>query len=140
MKDLVLYDGVCGLCHGVIRFILGRDARGHFVFASLQSSLAHQVLARHGRSAEDLDTVYLVRNYASAQESVLFKGRAIIAVFRGLGGIWSSARILEVLPERLLDWGYDLIARRRYRFFGRRDVCVLPPPQVRARFVDVGDD
>ncbi len=120
VADLVLYDGVCGLCDRFTQFILARDRRGRFVFASLQSEVAEALLSRHGRDARKLDTVYVCAGYESPQETLHAKSRAVLYVFRALDAI------------------YDWVAARRYRVFGRSDVCLLPPPEQRARFVDIG--
>ena len=136
MTDLVLYDGVCGLCNRLVQFILRRDRAGRFRFASLQSDLAADVLRRHGRDALDLDTVCVVRDHGGLGEAVLTKARAIIYVAGYLGWPWKLARALRVLPRALLDFGYDQIARRRYRWFGRYDACPLPTPATRAKFLD----
>jgi|SRR5690606_14040459 predicted DCC family thiol-disulfide oxidoreductase YuxK len=138
VADLVLYDGVCGLCDRFTQFILARDRRGRFVFASLQSEVAEALLSRHGRDARKLDTVYVCAGYGSPQETLHAKSRAVLYVFRALGGVWALSRVAGLLPTRALDAIYDWVAARRYRVFGRSDVCLLPPPEQRARFVDIG--
>jgi predicted DCC family thiol-disulfide oxidoreductase YuxK len=138
MADLVLYDGVCGLCNRLNQFILKRDASDRFRFAVLQSSLAGELLQRYGRDASDLNTVYVVVNYGAPDERLLFKSRAVLSVLRALGGPWSLARIFEPLPSRFLDRLYDFVARRRYRWFGRFDACVVPQPHDRSKFLEDG--
>jgi predicted DCC family thiol-disulfide oxidoreductase YuxK len=138
MADLVLYDGICGLCNRLNQFILKRDSRDRFRFAALQSSIAGELLHRYGRDPGDLNTVYLIANYGTRDERLLSKGRAVLFVLRALGGIWSLGRIFELLPSRFLDWLYDVVARRRYRWFGRFDACVVPQPNHRAKFLDDG--
>ena len=136
MADLVLYDGVCGLCNRLVQFVLRRDRRDRFRYAALQSDLAHELLRRHGRNPDDLDTVSVVRDHGAPGEQVLTKARAIIYVARRLGFPWALAAVLRVLPWRLLDFAYDQIAHRRYRWFGRHDACPLPTPATRAKFLD----
>lgn len=139
MTDLLLYDGVCGLCDRVVRFVVARDLEQRFVYASLQSPLAARLLASYGKRAGDLDTVYVVRDYGGVDETLLAKGRAALYVLRVLGGPWRFSGVFAVLPDALLNAGYDFVARRRYRIFGRADVCLLPPAEHRARFVDLGE-
>ena len=134
--DLVLYDGVCGLCNRLVQFIVRRDRAQRYRYASLQSDLAAEVLRRHGRDSRDLDTVSVVINYGGPGETVLTKGRAIIEVAGHLGWPWKLARLARVLPRAFLDWGYDRIAKRRYRWFGRLDACPMPTPATRALFLD----
>lgn len=136
MSDLVLYDGVCGLCNRVNQFILKRDSRDQFRFSSLQSSISGELLQRYGRKADDLDTVYVVANYGAPNECLLAKARAVLFVLGAIGGIWGLARVLELLPFRLLDGLYDLVAARRHRWFGRSNTCIAPPPEHRSKFLD----
>ncbi|HET6147824.1 MAG TPA: DCC1-like thiol-disulfide oxidoreductase family protein [Polyangia bacterium] len=136
MADLVLYDGVCGLCNRLVQFILRRDRRDRFRYASLQSDLAQELLRRHGRDALALDTVSVVRAHGEPDERVLTKARAIIYVAGWLGLPWALAGFLKIFPWRLLDFVYDQIAHRRYRWFGRYDACPLPAPATRAKFLD----
>jgi predicted DCC family thiol-disulfide oxidoreductase YuxK len=136
-EHLILYDGVCGLCNRLNRFVLLRDTRAVFDFASLQSSAGRSVLQRFGRNTEDLTTLYVVVNYHSESPALLSKARAVSFVMKTLdsGGAWS--RVLRVFPNTLLDLGYDLIARNRYRIFGRSERCLMPSAEFRKRFIDV---
>jgi predicted DCC family thiol-disulfide oxidoreductase YuxK len=136
VADLVLYDGACGLCHRLNRFILRRDARDRFRFAALQGSLGTELLRRHGREARDLDTVWLVTDYGGPGERLHSKAGAVLLVLRSLGGIWRSARVLELLPAWLLDAAYDFVAARRYRWFGRSETCPVAPAVHRSKFLD----
>jgi predicted DCC family thiol-disulfide oxidoreductase YuxK len=134
---ILLYDGVCGLCNRLNQFVLRCDPKGLFRFAALQSSLAAGILARHGLNAADLDTVYVVLNYNEAGESLRPRSDAALYVLEQLGGIWRFfAFILKPVPRPLRDVGYRLIARSRYRIFGRYDTCPLPSAETRARFLD----
>lgn len=137
-SPIFLYDGVCGLCNRMVQFILRHDAKEIFRFAALQSELAGGVLARHGENAADLDTVYVVVNGGSDSESLLKRSEAVIFVLRELGGVWPiAAWILRCFPGRVRDWLYGLMARYRYRVFGRYDVCARPEERVRQRFIDL---
>jgi predicted DCC family thiol-disulfide oxidoreductase YuxK len=133
---IILYDGVCGLCHRLNRFVLARDHAGRFRFAALQSELARDILSRHGRDPRDLDTLYLVLGHGRPDERLLTKSDAALWILRALGGPWRAARILRLVPRGMRDLGYDLVARTRYRLFGRYDACPLPDPRHRARFLD----
>ena len=139
-QHLLLYDGVCGLCDWLVQAVLARDRRAVFHFASLQSPAAKAVLGRFGRNPDDLNTIYVVVNYKEAGPRLLSKGRAALFATEALGWPWRAARLLGVLPHGLLDWGYGLVARHRYRVFGRYDQCVIPPPEHRARFLETEED
>jgi predicted DCC family thiol-disulfide oxidoreductase YuxK len=135
---IVLYDGVCGLCNRLVRFVLKRDRSDRFRFASLQSEFAAQVLRRHGANPSDLDTMYVVRGYAQPDERLAARSDAAVLVLQEIGGIWRApAFLLRVLPQRLRDWGYNLVARNRYRIFGKYDTCLLPEERYRHKFIDV---
>ena len=134
---LILYDGLCGLCNRWVRFVLKRDRKGVFRFASLQSSAGREILARHGIAPDALDTFYVVRDYGLSGERVLSKSSAAIYTAARLGGIWQAAAMLRLLPLRVRDWVYDMIARHRYRMFGRYDTCPLPEARYRDRFIDM---
>jgi len=135
---VLLYDGVCGLCNRLVQFVLRHDRGGVCRFASLQSRLADEILARHGADAADLDTVYAVLNCDAPGESLLARSDAVLFVLAGLGGRWRVAGFFfKLLPRVVRDFVYNFVARRRYRVFGRSEVCVLPAPENRDRFLDV---
>jgi predicted DCC family thiol-disulfide oxidoreductase YuxK len=132
----VFYDGVCGLCNRLVQFLLKHDKRDRFRFASLQSDLAHDVLTRHGLDPHDLDTVYVVKDYQQTGEILLERSDAILLMVSELGGIWSVASIGRVLPKALRDALYKVVARNRYRVFGKSESCMLPAPEHRNKFLD----
>jgi predicted DCC family thiol-disulfide oxidoreductase YuxK len=136
VADLLLYDGTCGLCSRSVRFVLRRDRVGRFRFAPLQGRLAGPLLARHGLDLADLDSVRLVTDHGGPGERVLSRSAAVLHVLGVLGLPWSLGRIFGLLPARWLDALYDRIAARRYRWFGRRDVCSALEPALRARFLE----
>ncbi|SPF49941.1 conserved hypothetical protein [Candidatus Sulfotelmatobacter kueseliae] len=137
-SPIVLYDGVCGLCSRLVRFVLDRDRDGVFRFASLQSVLAGRILAGHGTSPTDLDTVYIVLNHTRPDESLRARSDAVLFLLERLGGIWRAAAFaLRLVPRPLRDRAYRAVARNRYRMFGRYDTCPLPSESTRSRFLDL---
>ena len=138
-KTLVLYDGVCGLCHRVAKFILPRDRHDRFLFAPLQSRFARAILRRHGRDPDALDTVYVVLDHDGPDERIYGRSRAALQIARVLGGVWKLALVLGILPDFLLDFLYDRVAKVRYRLFGKHDVCTIPSPAERKKFVAMDD-
>ena len=137
MHPILLYDGVCGLCNRAVQFTLRHDHRDVFRFAALQSELAERVLARHGEAASDLNSVYVVLGIGEAGETLLGRSEAIIYLLRTLGGRWKAlAAIYGVLPRRLRDWMYEMVARNRYRVFGKYETCPVPDVRVREKFLD----
>jgi predicted DCC family thiol-disulfide oxidoreductase YuxK len=139
LLPVVFYDGVCGLCNRTVQFILKRDRRKVFRFAPLQGPLANRILRAHGIDPSGLDTIYVAANCdVSSNERLLARSDAAMFVLREIGGIWRvGADVLGLLPRSVRDWGYDLIARNRYRIFGRYETCPMPSEGVRARFLDL---
>ena len=136
-RHLILFDGVCGLCNRFNSFVLPRDVRGVFHFAPIQSELARSTLLHFGRNPDVLDSFHVVVDYRSASPRLRSKAEAALFVARELGGIWRLSTVLQVLPVSLLNGIYDLIARHRYRIFGRYDNCTVPKDDYRNRFVDM---
>jgi predicted DCC family thiol-disulfide oxidoreductase YuxK len=136
-NPIVLYDGVCALCNRFVTFVLARDRAGTFRFASLQSDLARTTLMRHGRNAGEVTTLVLVLDAGLPTERLLDQSSAALQVLKQLPGGWRGlGRVMTLAPAPLRDVVYDLVARTRYRTFGKYDVCPLPSPAVRDRFLD----
>jgi len=136
-NPVVLYDGICGLCNRLNQFLLKRDTHDLFLFASLQSGLAASLLERHGADPRDLDTVYVVLDYDQPGERLLARSDAILHLVTQLDGIWKWARAGRLLPKVLRDGIYKVVARNRYRVFGKHDSCMLPDPKHRHKFLEV---
>ncbi len=133
---IVLYDGVCGLCNRLVCFVLRRDTRDQFRFASLQSSFARDTLTHHGINSADLNTVYVLADQGGARQRLLEKSAAILEIASCLGGPWKAAGVLRLLPRSLADGLYDLVARHRYQIFGKYETCPLPTVAERGKFLD----
>ena len=128
---VVLFDGVCNLCNGAVRFVVRFDAAGTFRFAPLQSEVGRALLARHGRPVDEFDSFVLVEDGVAYEKS-----SAALRVARRLDGPWPLAYALAVVPQRLRDAAYDVVAANRYRVFGRTDECQIPSPELRERFAE----
>jgi predicted DCC family thiol-disulfide oxidoreductase YuxK len=137
-KPIVLYDGVCGLCNRLVQFVLKNDRNDVFRFASLQSKLAEQILVRHRLRSESLETVYVVLDYGLAEERLLSRLNAVVYVLQQLGGpLTYVSALLRVLPAPVQNFLYGLVARNRYRVFGRYETCPLPDSDTRSKFLDL---
>ena len=133
---LVLYDGVCGLCNRLLHFLLRHDHRRVFRFAALQSHIGQSIVERSGGNPGDLNSFYVVADYQTAASRVFTRSNAALFVAAELGWPWKAARWMRVVPERIRDRAYDVVARSRYRLFGRYDRCLIPSPEFRSRFID----
>jgi predicted DCC family thiol-disulfide oxidoreductase YuxK len=138
MEDpVLLYDGVCGFCNRLVQFVLRHDDKKIFRFAALQSSFGSRVLTQHGVDTSATNTAYVLVSGEEGQV-LLQRSAAILFVMGRFGGIWSAlAQIVRLLPLRIRDWGYNVIARHRYRIFGRYESCPLPSAADRERFLDL---
>ncbi|WP_420130158.1 thiol-disulfide oxidoreductase DCC family protein [Longimicrobium sp.] len=127
---IVLYDGVCGLCDRSVQLILRNDRRGRFRFAALQSDPGRALLHAFGLSTETLDSIVLVEGGRAWRKSA-----AALRIARRMDAPWPLLWPLALVPRVVADVFYDLVARNRYRIFGKLDACMIPPPEVRARFL-----
>lgn len=129
--SLVLIDGECNLCSGLVQFIIKRDETGRFRFAPLQSPAGQRVLREAGMEQKDYDTFVLAEN-----GRIYTKSSAALRIVRKLGGGWPLLYGLRIVPPAVRDGIYGLVARNRYRLFGRRDSCMLPTAETRSRFLE----
>ncbi|HEU4429627.1 MAG TPA: thiol-disulfide oxidoreductase DCC family protein [Myxococcota bacterium] len=127
---ILLFDGVCNLCNGSVQWVIRHDRPGQFRFASLQSAAGRELLGRHGLPVDAMDTVVLVDGAKHWRKS-----DAALEVLRRLGGVWPLLSALRIVPRALRDSAYDVIARNRYSWWGKREECWLPTPELRARFL-----
>lgn len=130
-RDVVLFDGVCNLCNGAVDFILDRDPEGRLAFASLQSEAGQELLSQYGLSTENFDSVVLLK-----EGKVYQKSTAALEIAGRLSGAWPLLKVFKLVPRPLRDLIYNFIGRNRYRFFGKREQCRMPTPEIRTRFLE----
>lgn len=133
-NPVLLYDGVCGFCNKSIQTIITYDKKGSLKFAPLQSKLGQEIIARH--DLKDIDSVVFV-DRSSDTERVFIRSNAALHIAGYLGGWWKLFQVFYIVPRPIRDFCYELFAKYRYRFFGKYDSCMLPSPEIRARFVDL---
>lgn len=132
---LVLYDGVCALCNGIVKFLVARDRGDRFRFLALQSELGREVVRARGGDPDEISTLYVITAPGRAGEQVYVRGRAGIRAVTAAGGGWRLLNLLRILPTFLLDLGYRMVASRRYRIAGRLEACPVPPAEHRHKFL-----
>ncbi|WP_042142244.1 thiol-disulfide oxidoreductase DCC family protein [Paucisalibacillus sp. EB02] len=130
MTRVILFDGVCNFCNSSVQFIIKRDPKGIYQFTSLQSDVGQKLLKDHEVPVE-LDSFIYIEN-----EKVYFKSTAALKVCRNLKGVWKLLYMFIIVPRPLRDVVYGIFARNRYRWFGKRDACMIPSPEQRKRFLD----
>lgn len=136
-RPVILFDGVCNLCNSAVQWVIERDKEGRFDFAALQSDAARRELAMVMDEKEIAalpDSIVLLDS-----DGVHIRSAAALRIARGLGSPFALLRLGIVLPRPIRDAIYDLIARNRYRWFGRRDTCMTPTPELAARFLDADE-
>jgi len=130
-KSIILFDGVCNMCGGFVKFILPRDHKSQFVFGSLQSTGAQQLLLSFRQPAERMTTVVLIEH-----GQLYVKSDAVLRILKQMGGGWALLYSGIILPLWIRDGLYDLIAKHRYRLFGKKTSCLVPRPEWKDRFMD----
>jgi predicted DCC family thiol-disulfide oxidoreductase YuxK len=130
MSAIVLFDGVCNFCDGAVNFIIKRDKAGYFKFAPLQSEIGQKLLAENSIDKTETDSVVLIEG-----DKVYTHSTAALRVARHLDGAWSWAFGFVIVPKIIRDAFYKLFAKYRYKMFGKKDECMLPTPEIRARFL-----
>lgn len=131
MASVILFDGVCNLCNGFVQFVIARDPGARFQFASLQSAAAARLLDNRRTTTQLPDSIVLVEGDRITTESA-----AALRILGALGFPWSVAGVFVLVPRPVRDLVYRWVARNRYRWFGRRDVCMMPTADLQARFLD----
>ena len=135
MKAIVVFDGVCNLCNGAVRFIVKRDRKRRFQFAWLQSASGREWIQKYDEDAGREDSIVLVYG-----DKVFTRSSAVLQIFKILGGGWRLLYFFIVIPKGMRDAMYDFIARNRYKWFGKKASCELPDGiNLRDRFVDWPD-
>lgn len=129
--NIILFDGICNLCSGIVLFIIKRDKKALFRFAALQSEAGQSILKKFSVSSERTDTIYYIRDTECFQKST-----AILNILKDLRGGWNCLYPLIYIPINLRDALYLLISRHRYKLFGKRQSCMIPTPKIKKRFME----
>lgn len=130
-NPVILFDGVCNLCNGSVQFVIKHDKAGLFTFASLQSEAGQKLLNEYQIPGTDLSSFILIQD-----EKAYTKSTAALLVVKQLKGVVKYLYIFRVIPTFIRDGVYNFVARNRYRWFGRNESCMIPSPELRARFLN----
>ncbi|WP_224490451.1 thiol-disulfide oxidoreductase DCC family protein [Robertkochia flava] len=132
-KKVILFDGVCNLCNGAINFVIKRDHQDRFRYASLQSEIGKALLKERKIDTNEIDSIVLIEPGVA----YFVKSDAALEIAEGLGWPWKTLYVFNyILPVQLRDKLYDFVARNRYRWFGKKDQCMIPTPALRSKFLD----
>lgn len=131
LETIILFDGICNLCNSSVQFIIKRDRKAKFRFAALQSDVACTLLTDLGESTNGvLLTIIAIRG-----KKVYHRSDAALEIARGLSGLWPLLYAFKIIPRPIRDLVYDWIAANRFKWFGKRDVCMVPTPELQSRFL-----
>jgi predicted DCC family thiol-disulfide oxidoreductase YuxK len=131
-KKIILFDGVCNLCNSSIQFVIKHDKKNRYKFAALQSDVAKMLLNERGIDSSQIDSIILI----DPETAYYIKSSAALEIGKSFGGGWRLLSIFEWVPRPIRDWIYDLIAKNRYSWFGKQNDCMIPTPELKAKFLD----
>ena len=128
--SIILFDGVCNLCNGAVNFVIKRDPGNVFKFTPLQEKQGVLLLKKHAIDAQKLDSIVLIEN-----KKVYTKSSAALRIARKISGLWPLFFVLLIIPSFIRDGVYDFIAKNRYKWFGKKEQCMIPTPGLKEKFL-----
>jgi predicted DCC family thiol-disulfide oxidoreductase YuxK len=128
---IVLFDGVCNLCNSSVQFILKRDKKKQFRFASLQGKFGQKVLKNNNFSTVSLNTLILIED-----DKIFTRSTGVLRMMKHLGGGWSLLYGFIIIPKFIRDAFYNWVSKNRYKWFGKKDECMVPTKELKERFLD----
>ena len=130
-KKLILFDGVCNFCNGAVQYIVKRDKKDIFRYAALQSKIGEKLIAERGIDTSNVDSIILIEPGIA----YFVKSDAALRIGQEFGGLWKGVAIFTWIPKVFRDAVYDLVAKNRYRWFGKKEACMIPTPELQAKFL-----
>ena len=130
-KKIIIFDGVCNLCNSAVQFIIKNDKKDIFRFVALQSELGNELCRYIGVDQTKIDSIILYKPGIA----YYYKSSAALEIAEELGVIYSMISVLKIFPEKLRNYVYDYIARNRYKWYGKKESCMIPTPELRAKFL-----
>jgi predicted DCC family thiol-disulfide oxidoreductase YuxK len=130
-NKIVLFDGVCNLCNSSVQFIIKHDKKKQFRFASLQGKFGQEVLIKNNFSTESLNTLILIE-----EDKIFTRSTGVLRMMKHLGDGWSLLYGFIIFPKFIRDGVYNWVSKNRYKWFGKKDECMIPTAELKARFLD----
>lgn len=131
-KKLILFDGVCNLCNTTVQYVIKRDNQDVFRFAALQSDIGQEIIEEFKIDTQKTDSIILY----SKKDGLTFKSEAALKIAQGLGFPYNMTGVFFIVPAAIRDWVYDIIAGNRYKWYGRRDQCMIPTEELNGKFLN----
>jgi predicted DCC family thiol-disulfide oxidoreductase YuxK len=129
---IILFDGICNLCNGFVQFVIKRDKNDNFRFVPLQSAIGQKMISERNIDAKNIDSVILIKPGVA----YFVKSDAALQIGRQLKGYRSISKLLQLIPSSLRNIVYDMVARNRYKWYGKKEQCMVPTPELKAKFLD----
>ncbi|MFV0566803.1 MAG: thiol-disulfide oxidoreductase DCC family protein [Flavobacteriaceae bacterium] len=131
-KQIILFDGVCNLCNSSIQYVIKHDKNDAFRFVAIQSNAGQALIHKHGIDASKTDSIILIApNVAYYQQS-----DAVLKIAYQLNPFWNTFRVLEFIPVKLRNLVYNYVAKNRYKWYGKKENCMIPTPELKAKFLE----
>ena len=130
-KKIIFYDGVCNMCNSFVNTIISLDKKNQLFFSPLNGKIAKKLLKEHSEKIKNIDSVIF---YSHSKISV--KSKAVIDIINSLGSLYKTISILNIIPPLLLDYIYDLVAKNRYSWFGKKSTCPIPDKKITSQFIE----
>ena len=130
-KKLVLFDGVCNLCNSTVTYVIKRDKKDVFRFAPLQSSIGKQIIEKYKIDISKIDSILLY----SHDKGLVYKSTAALKIANGLGFPQNLMSAFFIVPPFIRNWVYDFIAKNRYKWYGKKESCMIPTPELKSKFL-----
>ncbi|MGE6352885.1 thiol-disulfide oxidoreductase DCC family protein [Flavobacterium sp. NPDC079362] len=130
-KKIILFDGVCNLCNGAVQFIIKNDKKDVFRFVALQSELGIEISNYIGVDQKKIDSIILY----NPGVAYYYKSSAVLEIAKNLGGFYNLMFVFKIFPESFRNYIYDCIAKNRYKWYGKKESCMIPTPELKAKFL-----
>ncbi|RAJ12464.1 thiol-disulfide oxidoreductase DCC family protein [Arenibacter echinorum] len=130
-NKIILFDGVCNLCNSSVQYVIKRDKNNAYRFAALQSEIGKKLVEERGIDTSQIDSIILIEPGVAYYT----KSTAALKIAQSFGGAWQLASVFEWIPEKLRNWVYDYIAKNRYKWYGKKDACMIPTPELKSKFL-----
>tara|TARA_R110002049_G_scaffold18364_2_gene70323 strand:+ start:284 stop:703 length:420 start_codon:yes stop_codon:yes gene_type:complete len=131
-KKLILFDGVCNLCNTSVQYVIKHDKKNLFLFAALQSEVGQNIIEHYNMDTSKVDSILLY----TQEKGIQYKSTAALKVASQLGFPTNILAIFLIVPNFMRNWVYDFIAKNRYKWYGKKEACMIPTPELKSRFLE----
>lgn len=131
-KQLILFDGVCNLCNSSVLYVIKRDKKDKFLFAPLQSDIGKDIIKKFDIDTKKMDSILL---YNPKKDNISYKSTAALLVAKQIGFPSNLLTVFLIIPAFIRNWVYNYIAKNRYKWYGKKESCMIPTPELKAKFM-----